>query len=263
MGASANTAGVIAPGAPAGIPAAILALAAGGPVFTPDKYVEDPSHLGYVLRFVDWNDPTHWLVQTDTAKQVPLPATHADFANKKCAVHTGVEWYDSNRAASAWKFLHDGTGEWLTSVLTPTASTPAGSYFSTTLDAASTGFQCVHTTTPAIFAQALNGAAFPVSASRTPPSFVNVPRLIDFNYKEGSSPEYRLNTTGVAAVTGNSASAPDTGNPTATFRLGARPNGLVPAKFRWAFLMTAPKEPSAGDRTAMLAFLLSRYGVAP
>ena len=99
----------LVPGADA-LFAGLLQLAAGKPVFTADYYIIDPTS-GKVLAFVDWNDPTHLLIQTTTALQVRPPAP-SDRFNGRLAITNSLAavQYTSNRAASAFRYLHDGTG---------------------------------------------------------------------------------------------------------------------------------------------------------
>lgn len=88
----------------------LLRLAAGKPVFTADYYILDPVS-GKVLAFVDWNDPTHLVVQTDSTKQVRPPQPSALFAGRLAVQPTAAgTFYISNRVINTWRYLHDGTG---------------------------------------------------------------------------------------------------------------------------------------------------------
>jgi hypothetical protein len=84
---------------------ALLALAAGRPVFTEREYTVV---AGTVVDIFDLSDATrtHVLTQADPAKQVAPPAMHADYT-RPCYTLTGAEWYVSNRAAAYWSFRHD------------------------------------------------------------------------------------------------------------------------------------------------------------
>jgi hypothetical protein len=65
-------------------------------------------------KLYSWNDridATHVLYQATSGAQCNLPAADASFANAKAAVFNGSSHlYVSTRAASAFTFLHDGTG---------------------------------------------------------------------------------------------------------------------------------------------------------
>jgi hypothetical protein len=86
----------------------ILALASGFPVFTSDYYTES---LGNVTAFVDHNDPTHLLAQAVFAEQCAEPVAIGGVMNgQPVATINSGEGYQSNRVASAWDFISDGSG---------------------------------------------------------------------------------------------------------------------------------------------------------
>lgn len=60
--------------------------------------------------FVDWNNTGRTLSQGTAASQVDVPVTSSAFGNQHVATFAGSQSYQSNQAASTWKFLHDGTG---------------------------------------------------------------------------------------------------------------------------------------------------------
>jgi hypothetical protein len=99
----------------------VLALSAGRPVFTADKYTVD-GVSGRVRAFVDWNDPTHLLEQTAAAQQVPLPVPHADFAGALCTTSNADAVYASNRPASAFNYTADGVSFESVRVISPFAT---------------------------------------------------------------------------------------------------------------------------------------------
>ncbi len=67
---------------------------------------------GKVASFVDRNDATHSLVQATSGNQVAIPTSNASFNNAPTAsfVLSSVNYYVSNRALTAWRFLHNGAG---------------------------------------------------------------------------------------------------------------------------------------------------------
>ncbi len=88
--------------------AEVLRISRGYPVFTTDYYILDPlTPGGGVLAFVDWNDPTHLLLQTTQGLQVRAPALDPKYHGKG-SVTFSAHRYISTRAASAWNFLHYG-----------------------------------------------------------------------------------------------------------------------------------------------------------
>lgn len=89
----------------------VLALAAGRPVFTADYYALDPV-TGKVAAFIDWNDPTHMLVQSTSANQCAAPGTIAGvMAGSTVATFaSNLTYYRSNRPTASWDFCSNGAG---------------------------------------------------------------------------------------------------------------------------------------------------------
>lgn len=136
----------------------VLALAASRPVFTADYYAID-GVSGKVASFIDWNDPTHTLAQATSANQVALPAPSASFNGRYVVTFATTMFYTSNRAASTWTFLHDGTGMDEFAVFRATAMSPGASMIAGT-QTGSTNYQSLYlTTTGATASMNINNAA--------------------------------------------------------------------------------------------------------
>lgn len=90
----------------------IVALAAGRPVFTADRYTVD-GVSGKVAAFVDWSDPTHLLSQSTSGNQVAIPAPDAGANGQLSMTHISASLtnYASNRAPASWVFLQNTTTE--------------------------------------------------------------------------------------------------------------------------------------------------------
>lgn len=222
--------------------AAVTTLAAGRPVFSPYKVVEDPANLGFVLRIIDASDSSRYVEQTTFARQVAMPAAHADFGGRLCFNFTGAEWYVSNQALAFWRFLHDGTGMSLGLVHTQTSSatnqvlfnTRGGIGISVTYNAGSPSNR-LYVGEP--------GAVIDLSGGGT----VNVARQLTLRYTEAASPEYAYKATGVAETTGASFVAPSAANPASTLVFGAYDNtGSLPFIGRVALAFTGPDVGTAG-----------------
>ncbi len=247
---------------------AVLGLAASRPVFTADNVVLDPAS-GKVLRFVDWNDPTHYLEQTDSTKQVAAPVAHSDFNGQKCATFTGVEFYVSNRAASYFKPWHDGTGASSVNTFFPTDTVTVATYYAAgTFNGSGPGFgNAYQPTTPAYVSLVRSGSvgSNAVIASTTGGAVSG--GIYRFQYQESVSPEWSISGTGATSVTGSSATAPDTVNdPQNTLHLGARANSagtpVGPAKMRWRHLVLGPYL-TAQQIATQNAYFLADSGLAP
>ncbi len=236
----------------------VLASAAGRPVFDCYNVVEDPSHLGYVLRFVDRNDPSHWLEQTNPSLQVQLPQPHADFGGRLCVTFTGAERYVSNRSAAYWAFWHNGV--------------PVSSFALATVTGVGSGARIASTRTNGIgntiaintptthLMYVFNGTTGILAPGVSAP--LDVPRLWSFRYTEGApNPESYWKLTGFSAQTADSSGAPTASAPEGPLTLGANVNGTLPFIGRFAFLFFGPDVGTSG--AALIHSYVERdYGVA-
>lgn len=213
--------------------ASVLALAATRPVFTADYYFVD-GVTGKVASFIDWNDATHLLAQSTSANQVAIPAAHADFGGRLCATGTGVEFYDSNRAASAWA-LHDGSG-WSVHAVATLTSAGSRRLFATTSGGAFLGADLYYSVGPGAGWFCGNASATVISQTASPIT-LSAPHQISGQYLEGGAlpNESSFKITGFAEVNGNSVAVPSA-SAAATMRLFANPGaaaGTVPFVGRW------------------------------
>lgn len=228
----------------------LLRLAAGKPVFTADYYILDPVS-GKVLAFVDWNDPTHLLIQSTAALQVRVPETHTDFAGRRCAAFNTLEYYVSNRAASAWYYLHDGADVHCTLVGTPTASTTS-SWVATRIAGFGLNWQWV---APGLRWR-INAGTLNLQSSMP----VGVPTYATAQITSAGASLDEAFVRGVSAATATTAALGLAGD--APLSLGAGPAGAAPAPLRWSMLYFAPWLPSAG-LSALREYIRVAYGIAP
>lgn len=252
---------------------ALRSLAAGKPVFTAGLYAPD-GVTGKTGGFIDWNDATHQLVQATSANQCAFPAGEAAFGGVPTAAFLGSQRYTSNRAASAWRYLHDGTGCTVYNVLFPThALTDSVQVILCTASDYRAG------TGTMIGFGATGGAAYIArfgswSASTsvfgvdtTSGAFYTGHAYIQsYSYVEGGSPEFRLGYPsgpeyGLPLVTasGSTAIAPAAGDPSSTLVLGATPAGGSGAKMRWAATFTFPFAASAAQRSQIESLLVQAF----
>lgn len=254
--------------APQSLFAAVLALSAGRPIFTADYYAVD-GVTGKVASFVDWNDPTHVLAQSTDARQVDVSAPHVDFAGNLCATFVAADdagngnFYASNRAVAAWKFLHDGSGARLVHTMSP-GTLASCHYFGTYTGGAVPGAflsSLGGTFNQARFVLANDAGAFAVDATHAAGSLaLDTPRYYQLRYTEGASPEYQSYDNATQATTGSSAAAPGTGSPTQPLHLGHRANGTAPCNMRWREWFSGPDTPAFA--AAIQAYELGTNGLA-
>lgn len=241
--------------------AAILALNGGRAIIDvddPTLVVEDPGNPGFVLRFIDKNDPTHWFVQADTTKQVPMPAAHADFGGRKCVTVASGQFYDSNRAAASWK-LHDGTG-WSVHAVATLTSAGSRRLFATTAG----GFLgiALHYAAGPLGGWFIGNASATV-VFRQVAAVLNTPHQISGQYQNGAAlpNESSFKITGQAEANENDVATPSSSN-AATMRLFAE-GGAGSTFFvgRFALGVFGPAY-SAANRTAMRSALQQLTTVA-
>jgi hypothetical protein len=240
-----------------------------GSVFTSDYYALDGG-TGKVSDFVDYIDNTHTLHQGTSAQQAAVPATDANLRGAKSTTFAN-QWYDSTRAASLWKYLHDGTGMTIINVFVP--NTASNGFYSVCGTVSGLNID----TGVGLYHRWLHGATRTVylyvsraSATRTVSAQVaslatlgqNVGSVTDCSYQEATSPEYNVRIANVSVVSGSSAAAPSAANPDATLRLGADVLGGQPAAMRWRATLLAPKTLSAAERAAVYAWILADTGIA-
>ena len=240
--------------------AGVLAFAGTRPVLTTSEYLIGGT--GKVRSVYDVNDPsrTHVFDQADTAKQVALPAQHADFSIP-CYTFTGVEYYDSTRSSAYWFDWYGGSaGGGFHAVTTYTGtglrrliSTSGASAYGVLLgfnDATTSRYLVGNSAGTQIVNQQLAAAAA-------------TPVQLSGQYLEaGALPnEAASKVTGTAESNVNSAGAPAVADNGSTARFGASNTGATQFVGRVA-IVACPPPLSAADRTALRGALTTLTGVA-
>lgn len=249
----------------------VRTILAGGAFFTAENYTVD-GVSGKVASFVDWLDPTHTLAQSTSGDQVVVPTANSVLGNQLTAAFTGTQYYASSRAASAWKYLHDGTGFDMIAVFDPRgtllANTPyivASTHtYSTNVNGNSLLWRTANPT-PGIGMRCKNGtgAVIDAQSNTLAVSFTAIGTYLEWSYLEGGSPEYTLREKSNLETSGNSAAAPDSGNPQGTLTLASDSSAEGSnAIMNWAALLVAPRVFTATERSVIQSWILQRYGVA-
>jgi hypothetical protein len=244
---------------------AVLDIYATGSVFTADYYALD-ALSGLVVAFVDWIDPTHALSQSIEGLQT-TPSSMAPFY--------GSHYYVSSRPASAWKFLHDGTGCAWTLVWLPRDTSLAGRnnvLLTTHSGGHLTHVGFVHSYVTPVGAvdgqvayRVANATATPPVTDATVPSALVVSSTTvhtSAKYKEGDSPEWHRKSLGVIEASGASDSAPSSANPRLALHLGAYDNALQGAIFDFAALLIRPTPLTVEEEETQQAWIAAAYGAA-
>jgi len=195
----------------------VLALSAGRPVFTADKYVVD-GVSGRVRGFVDWNDPTHTLEQATSANQVLVPGSSAAFNGAAVAAFPGTAVYGSTRPPSAWAFAHDGASceyvivfkqSVVAGVQAIAVTTPAPPGFQAYCDGASLGVDV------------LNGAGAGVVPVTLVAATGAQATYLDMRTEAAGSPQWEARVRGVVGASGAYGAAVSGTAPGAALQVGA------------------------------------------
>lgn len=215
-------------------------------------------HLTIVDDFVrsihDWHDDAHVLDQPDAAKQLALPASHADFAGKLCFAHTsaGVNWYQSNRAAATWNSLHNGAGDQPVLISTPTGT---GRPFGTrSTGAGPIGLVQSHDGAPNLSVFCGNGVG---NASLSPGAGGATSGTPTFSRVQVGASTSRLWSKGTQIT--STSFTPSASDCVGTLIYGAQVTGSSPVNMRSpAFLIW----PAAAPVEPLHAWILHDYGIA-
>lgn len=173
--------------------------------------------------FVDYRDPTHLAV----AAGVPGAATADPLfpTNCKTVAITGTQWWDSNRAASAWNHRVDGTGDTTVYVFAPTNLAAARILGACGTGATGVGFD-TYVTAAGGASYDVYGAAGALRLSRTLPAAtfaVNTATYLTTTLATASG-SIRVKSAAASAVAPGALTSP----PASTFRFGAYADGSFP-----------------------------------
>lgn len=241
-------------------------------MFSADRFTIDGTS-GKVSALVDWMDSTHTLAQATSANQAAAPAADSAVRGARSLTFTGSQLYVSSRAASTWKYLHDGTGFAVVAVFVP--DTGGGSAAQNTIAstvrgadiASASGLVLSYTTTTTT-----GGLVARVARANATPTINQTPTTVftqstayslRFDYLEGAGTEYHLSKSGVSLATGASLAAPTATDPQGTLTIGANVSDASnKLTGRLAFFATAPAILTAAQATTLSAYLTQKYGVA-
>lgn len=213
----------------------LLAAFAGGSVFTADRYNVDGG-TGKVASYTDWLDSTHTIAQGTGANQHVLPVADSTAGNALVSTTVTSGVYASSRAASLWRYPHDGTGVTVIHVGYP-ASATTGYWATSEGGGAGVGAGFGVTTGPTQITRWRTTAAANLIASSTGALNLNAWNTQRITYQNGASPEVLIYTNGTQRVSGSDAAAPDTGDPNTTMRWFVS----MPAGNKWLASFFAPR----------------------
>lgn len=225
-----------------------------------------------VTALVDLTDSTHLLEQATEAAQCDAPEADDALSGAESLTFSNAQYYISNRAASAWKHLHDGTGcdVIITYVVTTTATgtrtflsthhqsnfaTEVGMWFGLTVSGGQR---------QTVRVAAANASRVLNVEDKTFGGVAGTPRISRMRYKEGASPEC-VNAVGrVTLATSASSIAPSSADPLQTLCLGGNNAGstfLAEYRFHSLFISEPGETFSEIDIARIYAYLEDQTGI--
>lgn len=235
-----------------------LVASKGGSTFDASRYT--PSG-GNIANFVCGVDATHTLTVTGT---IAAPTAEATLGNALAASFTAAQRATSNKPASFFKCLHDGTGGNLFVALTPTDTSNRCIVATRPISTlAENGFFLLHGYGSAQRLGIGSTAAAIVDVTFGSAATANVGMLMSYSYAESSSPKVTARKSGSANNTSAPTGSPDAGDPVATLVLGATSAGSFLSNMRWAQLHFVPGVLSAPELALIHSYMQATTGVTP
>jgi hypothetical protein len=222
---------------------------------------------GKLQALIDYVDTTHVASQPSSANQCSMPQPDALMGSAKSADFVGVNWYQSSRQSTAFRY-HDGSGFDACCSLVPggqydgaiiatcdVVSNLPGIYFGligTTLTPRDTiGMVCNAGTR---IVQAMSaGQVVPTAAS-----------YISFSYSSSAAPQYATRVKETIAQSGSATGSPTTNNATSTLTFGKQtgsPSLILTARVRAIYIHR--RVLNAAERLVRQAFIRRDTGIAP
>jgi hypothetical protein len=231
-------------------------------LFSGDSYSVD-GVTAKVGALVDLLDPTHLAEQATSAAQCAVPTSDATLSGAQSLTFNNAQYYVSNRAASAFRYLHSGPC-WSAAIFVPTATGQRiiASTVRLSLISSQVGWYMSRSSTAAEI-RAGNGTGIAVNAGPAATFSSNARYSLGYDYLEGASPEYHTRQSGSALSDGSSGAAPVTTDPQSTLVIGASAADFaVLLQARLAFFMATPMQPTASQIATVSAYTVRKYGVA-
>lgn len=250
-----------------GVSAAGYDPAADGSVFA--WYREDVTDTGSNGTADEWLDKSgngHHGVLDGAATAAPINASDANFNSRQTLSFVSANinlFHCEGDAASAHKFLHDGTGGWLVGAF----RSPSTDNFQPLLATCDrnpndTGLMIRYlgtTQSLEVYIADGSGTANVVVASATDSVLRDTTYALGFRAKSGESNEWELYLNGSLLISGDYGAAPSSGNPSDVLTIASeRPvysNRFTGTMAEWIFGTGYP------DLTARHDYVMTRYGI--
>ncbi len=198
------------------------------------------------------------------AGTLAAPASDVLFGGAPSIAFTGTQWLDSNLPASAWKFLHDGSGCELFHVFASTSAAAVSVQLASLNASAVRGLQIFTDASQQqnvqLYSRATAGAAvfsnsFPAGAT------TNVATYANYAYSE-ASPVKALAFSKAALGNSGSPTTFSALDPDGTLRLGAQGGGAFPAQMKWVRTIIFPRVLHEYERQLVREAFQALYAIA-
>lgn len=201
----------------------------------------------------------HVLTQATSAQQCAVPAANASFQNRVSATFVDQR-YLSNSAASSWRFLHDGTGVAVYSVLSLDTVTGSKYLLATSSGGTGTGFN--HGPVGAALACFVGNGTAAIANPSGGTLAISTAYYWRYRYTENVSPEVDVYIkTSSAATTASTSAAPAAGDAGSTLELGNRPANNAPFVGKWCETIIFKGAYDAALDALVKSYFTAYYGV--
>jgi hypothetical protein len=217
---------------------------------------------GNVNAFVDYADASHTFPVD--AGTLPVPTADATLNNALSATFSAHR-IKSSRAASAWRYMHDGTGCEAYIVLVPTDVTGARTLFASNPNTAvpgDTGAEVFTNGTSAVLGIANNGA-YPIAFNIGGAVAAGTPIVLGYQSATARTLDVAFYRGTTQIANSDYLSAVAAGDPTSSLCIGAGTAGANFAAMRLGAFYSFPRILSTVDRATLFTRIQSKYGIAP
>jgi len=184
-------------------------------------------------------------------------------ASRAALAFTGTQYFDSNRAASVWRFLHDGSGYDVFHVFTPKSLANLGPLMATRVAAGfGVGYTHYYQTNGNQAMVVGNGTANlfpPITAAGG--ATVDQGTYWEADYSSSQTPQAALFNKAVSVTTAAAVGSPAAGDSAGTLRLGAFVTGGFFLVARWADSIIFNRVLTPAQRTQVRTYIARRYGL--
>ena len=238
----------------------VVDLSASRPLFHFSRYQLD-GVSGKPDRFFDYNNPAHYLFQSNSARQIAVPAPRAAMGNAVCGDFNANGLYISNLPAASWLFPQDGSGcSIYVTVQSREAVASANRFICGTFAGAGIYMLMLFATGTSNVRLELSRAAGIIYNQAAATS--NNAVYLSYHFSNARNPDVLFQLKGATANESDTTAPPDAGAPTGPLLVGANPGFGNLGMFFIHSIMCFPLLDASG-RSVVESYLLSETGITP